>query len=459
MQPDFSKIPSMDSLLQDLHDYAKKIDPIFIKQLLENLLKEIKSNPTTYKILEKNREDISQFVVNDIALKINQLLTPTFKHIINGTGVILHTGLGRAPLDDHIMEEVGKAAGYTNLEIQFRTGKRGERLDHVEKLLNFLTGADEAVVVNNNAAAVLLALNSLTRRKEVIVSRGELVEIGGSFRMPEVMKASGAKMVEVGATNKTHLYDYEQALSDKTAAILLVHPSNYKIIGFSQKPDAEDILTLAHKHNIPVIFDLGSGAFFDFSQYGFEYEPIVRDVISMNFDVVTFSGDKLLGGPQAGIIIGKKKYLSKIKKNQLLRALRCDKFNLALLSTILRQYLHPASIAEKNTTLQLFSRNKNNMIELSEKLYTIIEKQHHKNIKIVEAEGRAGSGAYPVHPIPSISLQINNPNYTAEKLARRLRFNDTPIFGYIEDDIFHLNFLTVFEEDLTILGNTLNKVL
>jgi L-seryl-tRNA(Ser) seleniumtransferase len=273
------------------------------------------------------------------------------------------------------------------------------------------------------------------------------------------MNSSGAKMIEIGATNKTHLYDYEEAISEKTAAILLVHPSNFKIIGFTDKPEIKDILVLGHKHDIPVIFDLGSGAFNDMSQYGFEYEPVVRDVIAMGFDVVTFSGDKLLGGPQAGIILGKKRYLERIKKNHLLRALRCDKIILALLSTILRQYLHPNSITEKNTTLQLLSRTKNNMKEISKKVLSFIDKKHHEYLKIVEAEGKAGSGAYPVHPIPALSLQINCPKYTAEKLSRKLRLGETPIFGYIENDIFHINFLTLLEEDLPLLGKTLNKIL
>jgi L-seryl-tRNA(Ser) seleniumtransferase len=459
MQADFSKIPSMDSLLRQLHAHSKKIDQIFIKKLLEIILDEIKTNPANHKILMKNREEISEFLIKETEKKIDHFLSPTFSRVINGTGVILHTGLGRAPLDSNIMQVVGDAAGYTTLEIKRTTGKRGERLDHVKNLLNLLTGADDSVVVNNNAAAVLLVLNSLAKRKEVIVSRGELVEIGGSFRMPEVMISSGAKMIEVGSTNKTHLHDYERAISDKTAAILLVHPSNYKIIGFTEKPEVRDILTLAHKHKIPVIFDLGSGAFVDMSQFGFEYEPVARDVIAMDFDVVTFSGDKLLGGPQAGIIIGKKNYLEKIKKNHLLRALRCDKINLAILSTILRQYLHPASISRTNTTLQLFSRTKNDIIKISKKVLHLINKKHHENLKIVEAEGRAGSGAYPVHPIPSIALQINSPKYTAEKLSRILRLSKIPIFGYIEDDIFHINFLTLLEEDLPLLGVTLNKVL
>jgi len=459
MQSEFSKIPSMDKLLTRLHGQSSKIDPIFIKQLLEKLLIEIKQNPKKYKILKKTREYISEFIVNEIKNEIDIYLKPTFKPVINGTGVILHTGLGRAPLDSKILKDVVNASGYTNLEIKISTGKRGDRLDHVGNLLNLLTKAEDSIVVNNNAAAVLLVLNSLAKRKEVIVSRGELVEIGGSFRMHEVMASSGAKMIEVGSTNKTHLEDYEQAITTRTAAILLVHPSNYKIVGFTKKPEIKDILNLAHRYNIPIIFDLGSGAFIDMSQFGFEYEPVVRDVIAMDFDVVTFSGDKLLGGPQAGIIVGKKKYLEKIKKNHLLRALRCDKISLALLSASLRQYIYPVSVEDNNVTLKLFGRNLKQLREMSKKVLSLIDDIHHRYLKIVEAEGRAGSGAYPVHPIPSLSLQIKSPNISAEKLSQRLRQNNIPIFGTIEKDSLHINFLTLFEDDLPQISKTLNKVL
>ena len=459
MHPDFSKIPSMDSLLTRFYDHPEKIDLIYIKQLLENLINEIKDNPAHYKILNKSREEITKFIIDDINKKIDLYLFPTLKHVINGTGIILHTGLGRAPFESNIMQEIRDASGYTNLEIKQTTGKRGERLEHVGDLLNLLTGADDSVVVNNNAAAVLLVLNSLAKRKEVIVSRGELVEIGGSFRMSEVMIASGAKMREVGSTNKTHIEDYEQAITNKTAAILLVHPSNYKIVGFTQKPEVKDIIALAHSHNIPVIFDLGSGAFFDMSQFGFEYEPVVRDVIAMDFDVVTFSGDKLLGGPQSGIIIGKNTFIRMIKKNHLLRALRCDKINLALLNATLRRYLHPASLTDTNLTLKLFSRSKSDLKAIGEKLISIIDENHHKYLKIIEAEGKAGSGAYPVHPIPSLALQIKSPKINAEKLSRSLRFSDIPVFGYIDDDRFHINLLTLLEDDLPLVGMALNKLL
>ena len=306
---------------------------------------------------------------------------------------------------------------------------------------------------------MLLVLNSLARRKEVIVSRGELVEIGGSFRMPEIMNSSGAKMIEVGSTNKTHLHDYSDAITAKTGAILLVHTSNYKVIGFTEKPDIRDIVSLAGANNIPVIFDLGSGAFIDLNQFGFDQEPIVKHMVSMGCDVITFSGDKLLGGPQAGIIIGKNNYLDKIKKNHLLRALRCDKISLALLSSTLRQYLHLKDIAEKNITLQLFLRSKNKLKEISELLLSLIDNKYHDQLKIVEDDGKAGSGAYPVQPIPSLALQIKNRKSSAEKLSKQLRLAEPPIFGYIRDDLLHINLLAILEEDIPDLAKTLNNIL
>ncbi len=459
MKSDFSKFPSMDSLLSSLKILEKKIDTIFLKQLLEQIVDSIKSDPKKYKIDQLTRNDLSTLIIKQTRIKVSEILSPSFRRIINATGVILHTGLGRAPLGDDNLNQLKKISGYTNLEIKLSSGKRGERLEHITPLLQLLTGTEDAVVVNNNAAAVLLILNSLSSRKEIIVSRGEQVEIGGSFRMPEVMKNSGAKMVEIGSTNKTHLHDYQEAISEKTAAIMIVHPSNYKIVGFTEKPEPADILAMAHSHGLPVIFDLGSGAFYDMQKLGFEYEPVVRDVLSMGFDVVSFSGDKLLGGPQMGIIVGRQKYIERIKRNHLLRALRCDKISLALLAATLRQYLYTPSLISSNPTLMLFSRSVKEMQKLSDNLFKLIDKQHHSFLRVVSAEGRAGSGAYPVHPISSLALQINTKHHSAEKLARFLRNQEIPIFGYILDDCYYLNYLTIFEEEIPLLANTLNKIL
>jgi L-seryl-tRNA(Ser) seleniumtransferase len=455
----FSKIPSISLLLDKLRSETKRIDIQYIKQLLESILNDIKSQPNKFKLESCSREEITEVIIKKVRRQIEELLAPSLKRVINATGVILHTGLGRAPFGVSQLRGIEFLSTYTNLEIDLTTGRRGERLDHVTRLLCMISGAQDGIVVNNNAAAVLVTLNSLARRKEVIVSRGELVEIGGSFRMPEVMKNSGAKMVEIGTTNKTHFHDYQDALTDRTAAIMLVHPSNYRIVGFTEKPEFRNIIKLAHDNSTPIIYDLGSGALIDYQKFGFEYEPVVADMVSAGVDVITFSGDKLLGGPQAGIIVGKKELLKKIRKNHLLRALRCDKLTLALLASNLQNYLQIDSLENSNATIGLFARKVDVMRELGEKINHLIHPALRTYIKIVDAEGRAGSGAYPVYPIKSLALQINTDKMSAEQMARKMRLQEIPIFGYIENDTYYLNLLTIFDKDIDTIAQALNQTL
>jgi len=459
MNSDLAKIPSINELINSLKmDHPRFYLP-FLKSLIEEYVSKIKSNPVSFKLEDKNRQDISEYIRKKVHSAIQNLTSPSFKRIINGTGVVLHTGLGRAPLNNQTIESLRDIIGYTNLEINIDSGKRGERLDHITPILRLITGTEDAVIANNNAAAVLLILNSLAKRKEVIISRGELVEIGGSFRMAEVMKSSGAKMIEIGSTNKTHLSDYESAITERTAAILVVHPSNFKIVGFTQKPDHPEIVHLAHEKKIPVIYDLGSGALIDLQKFGFEQEPIVGKVLDMGFDIVCFSGDKLLGGPQAGIIIGKEIYLKKIKKNHLLRALRCDKINLALLSHTLQQYLYNDTLLDNNLTLKLLSRTESQLRKMANQLCNMVKEEHRANIKTIQSTGRAGSGAYPVSPIPSLAFQISTEKLTANQLAKKLRLQRVPLFGYILDDIYHLDFLAIQDDDLDDISRILNRVL
>jgi len=315
-------------------------------------------------------------------------------------------------------------------------------------------------VVNNNAAAVLLALHSLARGMEVIVSRGELVEIGGSFRMPDVMKISQAKMVEVGTTNKTHLSDYEQAISPRTAAILVVHPSNYQIIGFTSRPELKDLLDLAQRHQLPIIYDLGSGALIDMQEFGLPPEPVVSELIACGVDILTFSGDKLLGGPQCGIIAGKEVLVKKIRQNHLLRALRCDKITLALLAGCLQKYLlSRESLVENCLALKLISRGRDELRIIAETIVSHLQPELRERIKVVETEGRVGSGAYPVFPLPSLSLQIALPRYPAGKIALHFRKQQVPIIGYIENDSFYLNLQTLFQDDWPHLVSACNQLL
>jgi len=458
MQEHFTKIPSVDSLLRKLSSNNSKIDQKYIKRCIENSINEIKENPNKYKLDKLIRDDISELISKLVIKQVDSLLNPQLKRIINGTGVILHTGLGRAPLGSELLNSFDDISVFTNLEINIQSGKRGQRLDHVIPLLQILTNAEDAVITNNNAAATMLCLNSIANRKEVIISRGELVEIGGTFRMPEVMKSSGAKMVEIGSTNKTHLKDYEEAINSKTGAIMLVHPSNFEIKGFAQKPEIKEIVELARNHNVPVIYDLGSGALVNMENYGFYYEPTVTEMVELGIELISFSGDKLLGGPQAGIIVGKQKYINKLKKNHFLRALRCDKITIHLLTQVLQSFLHEKSLPQTNLTYSYFNRNLKFLDKLSKQIIEKIDVSPKYNISIVESEGRIGSGAYPTYPIKSISLHIDIPELSAEKTSRKFRQNEIPIFGYIDSDKFYINLLSIHENDIDVLVNTINHL-
>ena len=458
MNIDLSVIPSVNAILENLNHLLNKIDHKFLKKCIENSISELKENPARYKLDKISRNEISELISKQVNKQVDSLLNPVLKRVINGTGVILHTGLGRAPLGSEVLNSFNDLSIFTNLEINLNSGKRGQRLDHVIPLLQTLTGAEDAVITNNNAAATILCLNSISNRKEVIISRGELVEIGGSFRMPEVMKSSGAKMVEIGATNKTHLKDYEEAINDKTAAIMLVHPSNFEITGFAQKPKTKEIVQLAKINNVPVIYDLGSGALVNMERYGFYHEPTVTEMVELGIELISFSGDKLLGGPQAGIIVGKQNYISKLKKNHLLRALRCDKITIHLLTQVLRSFLHEETLPAKNLTYSYFSRNTDFLKNLGEKITNKINSSAKNSISVVKSEGRIGSGAYPTFPVKSLSLKFDIADLNAEKIARKFRHNNIPILGYIDSNNFFINLLTIHENDIDILANTINRL-
>jgi L-seryl-tRNA(Ser) seleniumtransferase len=458
MPSPFAKIPSVNELLDNLSDQTNYIDAKYLKILIDDTISDIKSNPKKFSLDKKARSHISEDIQTNVRKRVSQLTSSPLKKVINATGVVLHTGLGRAPLGQQAIESIHTLSAFTNLEIDLDSGRRGQRLDHISPLLRLLTGSDDAVVVNNNAAAVLLMLHTVSRRKEVIVSRGELVEIGGSFRMPEVMKTSGTKMVEVGATNKTHLRDYENVINDKTAAIMLVHPSNYEILGFTAKPEIKDIIELAHKNSIPVLYDVGSGALIDMQKFGFEYEPVIEDMVKLGIDLISFSGDKLLGGPQAGIIVGKSEWIKKIKRNHLLRALRCDKITLGILSNVLKGYLNTQQVINNNMTLNLFYRDINHQKKLVKDLIALENKKDHITLKMVAVTGKVGSGAYPLAKIPAMALRITSSKISADKIARKLRLNETPIFGYIENDEYFLNMLTVFPDELSTIAEAVNKL-
>jgi L-seryl-tRNA(Ser) seleniumtransferase len=333
------------------------------------------------------------------------------------------------------------------LEYDLAAGKRGKREETLEQLLVQLTGAEAATVVNNNAAAVLLGLNSLAQGKEVIVSRGELIEIGGAFRIPEIMAKSGAILREVGATNRTHPADYENAINENTALLLKVHTSNYKVVGFTAEVTLEQLVAIGKKHNLPVMEDLGSGALIDLSKYGLPKEPIVGERIQAGADIVTFSGDKILGGPQAGLIVGKKELIGRMSKNHLQRALRCGKLTLAALEATLRRYRQSPNIVEEIPTLRAFTRPVNEIRAMGEqllpKLETTLGKDFHLSLQ--DSTSQIGSGAMPTEELPTVVITIENSKLSANAIAKRFRQADPPIIGRIKDDRFLLDLRTIFD--------------
>ena len=351
-------------------------------------------------------------------------------------------------------------SGYSNLEYNLEAGARGERYSHFEKLLCKLTGAEAAMAVNNNAAAVMLILSSMAKGGEVVVSRGELVEIGGKFRIPDVMEQSGASLVEVGTTNKTHYSDYEEAITEETKALLKVHTSNYRIVGFTETVTIDELIPIAQEHDIPIIEDLGSGVLIDLSKYGLTYEPTVQDSIRKGADVVCFSGDKLLGGPQAGIIIGKKKYIDQMKKNQLTRALRIDKFTAAALELVLQEYLSEEKAIQNLPVLRMITESKEDVEKRARSLKRILQNAHlAATIGMEPCESQIGGGSLPLERIPSMAVTIKPENISVPKLEEEMRHLSMPIIPRTANDTIYLDVRTIescyFKKIAEMLGELL----
>jgi len=389
-------------------------------------------------------------------------MTPNLRPLINATGVVVHTNLGRSLAPTPVLKNLAQIAGhYSNLEYDLGTGKRGSRYSSVENILCEISGAEAGMVVNNNAAAVLLCLETLARGKEVIVSRGELVEIGGSFRVPDVMAKSGGILKEVGTTNRTHMQDYENALNDNTALMLKVHRSNYSVIGFTAEVSLKELVALGTKRGLPVMEDLGSGTFIDFSKYGLVKEPTVQESVSAGVDVVTFSGDKLLGGPQAGIIVGKKQIVDRIKQNPLARALRIDKLTLAALETTLRLYRDEDQAVRLIPTLRMLTMDSSELVDratrLADDLHAIGGSR--LAINLVDLSSKAGGGALPLLELPSKCLRIRIQGLSANKLEKSMRQNTPPIIGRIEDDAYVIDPRTLLDDDLPIIRTAFEKLL
>ncbi|MCR6545631.1 L-seryl-tRNA(Sec) selenium transferase [Dehalobacterium formicoaceticum] len=461
MQNIYQWLPGVDELLLNerikaIHDVPRQVILDGIRNTLKEYRHQLGVNPERY----QHKEELQRDILNDIIKEIARREKPQLRKVINATGIVLHTNLGRALLSGKAWKSVEIAAtGYSNLELNLATGHRGSRYAHVEELITRLTGAESCLVVNNNAAAVLLALNTLAKGKETIVSRGELVEIGGSFRIPDVMEQSGSHLVEVGTTNKTYRSDYEQKIGSETSLLLKVHTSNYRIIGFTQETDIKDLVTLGKEFHLPVMHDLGSGSLFDLKGRGIGDEPTVQQIIASGADVVTFSGDKLLGGPQAGIIAGKDQYISLMKKNPLTRALRIDKMTVAALEATLRSYLDMEGALQEIPTLEMLTRPLNVLKEQAQELKALIAKEltSFMDISVEEGVSQVGGGSLPGKYLPTYLVLLKLKKQKVEQFVHALREGEPGVLTYVRDDQVILDPRTVLASQYECLVSALKK--
>jgi L-seryl-tRNA(Ser) seleniumtransferase len=457
------QIPSVDELLARprLADLSKRVDRNLVVEVTRTVLADLRARiagETGSSIVASDPSSLEK----SITIQVERILSRSLQPVINATGVILHTNLGRAPLTESAVEEFRQAATqYSNLEYDLEAGARGKRDVHTAELLTRLTGAEAAIVVNNCAAAVLVTLAAFARGGEVIVSRGELIEIGDGFRIPEIMEQSGAVLREVGTTNRTRLADYETAIGERTRLLLRVHPSNFKVTGFTEKPSLEELVALSQRSGIPLVEDLGSGCLVDLSEHGI-MEPTVRQSVEAGVGIVTFSGDKLLGGPQAGIIAGKKDLIARVRKHPLFRALRVDRLTIAALEATLGAYLRaaweeiPAMRMIRMTSQELKRRTENFIRELRPELPL-----DEVEIDIVDGASLAGGGSTPTQSLPSKVIRIASARYSATKLEQRLRRAPAGIsvIARVEDERLILDLRTVFPEQEPLLVKTLASAL
>ncbi|MBI2878052.1 MAG: L-seryl-tRNA(Sec) selenium transferase [Candidatus Tectomicrobia bacterium] len=454
-------LPSVDELLQKLNalegprmrSHQRMVASI--REVLEGMRRSILQADTLSRLEEIDLS--ADHLLQQVRWQVAHQESPSLKRVINATGIILHTNLGRALLPQAALAQmVSIGQYYSNLEYDLPSGERGSRHSHVEGLLRRLTGAEAALVVNNNAAAVLLSLDTLAQGREVIVSRGQLVEIGGSFRIPDILKTSGGRLVEVGTTNKTRLEDYRAALTPETALLLKVHTSNFRVVGFTAEVSGEELVALGRQHGLPVVEDLGSGNFIDLTRYGLSAEPTVQEVIQDGVDLVTFSGDKLLGGPQAGVILGRRDLVGRIKKNPLTRALRIDKLTLAALESTLRLYLDEEMAVRQIPTLRMLTLSPQ---ALQERCELLLQRVHRLNgqgssgestpleVRILDEHSQAGGGSLPLEQMPTRVLALRSSRASSETLERLFRDNEPPILGRLHKDCLYLDLRTVQEEE------------
>ncbi len=457
----YTKIPKVDQLLDN--DKIKKLLEKNSKNLVMECIHE-ELNHVRNMISKKENEDlILKYIENlssNIEKKLNYKKEFKLKKVINATGVVIHTNLGRSALNEEIFNNVKNVSiGYSNLEYDLEKGTRGSRYSHLTDSIKKITAAEDCIVVNNNAAAVMLILSTMAKGKNVITSRSELVEIGGSFRIPDVCRESGAELKEVGTTNKTHLSDYENAIDENTAALFKVHQSNFKIFGFTESVSSVEMKSLKEKYNIPIIEDLGSGVLIDLSKYGLTHEPTVQECIQNGVDVVSFSGDKLLGGVQAGIIVGKKEYIEKMKKNQLTRALRVDKFTISALEVVFSYYIDENIAIKKIPTLKMLTISSSDLYEKAKKLINSFDKNDEFSFDIIDIDSEVGGGSLPTQNLPSKAVRVFSKSFSENDLEVFLRKRKIPIISRIFKGHLIFDVRTIFEDEFSLINDALNSLL
>ena len=450
----FKDLPSVNQVMYHLNDLVS-LNNDYIKYLIQSELELLRAE-ITKNSLSKSRTQILEHLIEKILIRT----TPKLVNLINGTGIVLHTGFGRAPFEAKKFRQIAKHInGYVNLEFDLESGERGDRQSHVREHISSICQSESSLVVNNNAAAVMLSINSLAANGEVIVSRGQLVEIGGSFRITDIIEKSGATIREVGTTNRTNLKDYENAINDKTKLILYVHTSNYTINGYTQSVPIKSLVKLGKKHNTPVMVDWGSGSFLDMKAINIAEESPISIIMKIEPDLLTFSGDKLVGGPQAGIIVGKKIFIDLSQKNQLYRALRIDKINLCFLEHTLRTY-KSSHYHSDNLSLKLLTTPRSILKNRARKVfkYQTNKKVNELGITIVDTYVEAGSGSLPKNKIKSAALAFSPRKRKVKELAHSFRCHSTPVVGYINGNMFYIDLKAVLPSQISILSKAIQEV-
>jgi len=449
-------LPSVDEIVKSKEgiEWQHKFPRVYVVRAIREVIQRHREAILEGKFDEAPAEDIFP----EIERRIGKLSGYSLRPVINATGVVIHTNLGRSVLPEKVLDHVVRiAGGYSNLEYDIEKGERGKRYSHVQRLLREITGAEAGIIVNNNAAAVFVCLTALAKGREVIVSRGELVEIGGSFRIPDVMASSGAILKEVGTTNKTHAYDYEKAVNDNTGLMLKVHQSNFRMIGFTETLAIEEMVALGKRYSVPVMFDLGSGCLIDLKPYGIHIEPTVQEMVKAGTDIVTFSGDKLLGGPQTGVIVGKKELIEIIAKNPIMRAVRVDKMTLAAFEATLMYYLDEDTAREKVPTVSMLLQDPEKIRKKAKKIAQLLKRALSAaggvgaKVEVVEDVSQSGGGALAEVPFKTYAVAVVPSKVSVNIIEHRLRLGDPPVIARIRDEVLILDARTVRRKEIEAL--------